>query len=107
MRIELAERSFVLSPGSSVVVDVDVFNTGDTIDGVTARVIGLDADWVASTPAQLALFPETNGRIQLRITLPPEFPAGDHTVTVEVTSSVNHQDVVFADIHLSVVPVSK
>jgi len=107
MRIELAERSFVLSPGSSVVVDIDVFNTGDTIDGVTARIIGLDIDWVASTPAQLALFPETNGRLQLRITLPPEFPAGDHTVTVEVTSSVNRQDVAYADIDLSVVPVTK
>ena len=107
MRVELAERSFVLSPGSSVVVDIDVFNTGDTIDGVTARIVGLDFDWVASTPAQLALFPETNGRIQLRITLPPEFPAGDHTVTVEVTSSVNRQDVAYADIDLSVVPVTK
>ncbi|MEY2447377.1 MAG: hypothetical protein QOH79_853, partial [Acidimicrobiaceae bacterium] len=107
MRIEFAERSFVLSPGSSVVVDIDVFNTGDTIDGITARIIGLDLDWVASTPAQLALFPETNGRIQLRITLPPEFPAGDHTVTVEVTSSVNRQDVAYADIELSVVPVTQ
>ncbi|MEY2420306.1 MAG: hypothetical protein QOI95_373 [Acidimicrobiaceae bacterium] len=107
MRIELAERSFVLSPGSSVVVDIDVFNTGDTIDGITARIVGLDLDWVAATPAQLALFPETNGRIQLRVTLPPEFPAGDHTVTVEVTSSVNRQDVAYADIELSVIPVTK
>jgi hypothetical protein len=107
MRIELAERSFVMSPGSSVVVDIDVFNTGDTIDGVTARVVGLDLDWVSSTPAQLALFPETNGRIQLRIALPPEFPAGAHTVAVEVMSSVNRQDIAYADIELSVVPVSK
>jgi hypothetical protein len=107
MRIELAERSFVLSPGSSVIVDIDIFNTGDTIDGITARIIGLDIDWVTSTPAQLALFPETNGRLQLRVTLPPEFPAGDHTVTVEVTSSVNRQDVAFADIELSVVPVTQ
>ena len=107
MRVELAERSFILSPGSSVIVDIDVFNTGDTIDGITARVIGLDVDWITSTPAQLALFPETNGRIQLRITLPAEFPAGDHTVTVEVTSSVNRQDVAYADIDLSVVPITK
>jgi hypothetical protein len=107
MRIELAERSFVLSPGSSVIVDIDVFNTADTIDGITARVIGLDVDWVTSTPAQLALFPDTNGRIQLRISLPPEFPAGDHTVTVEVTSSVNRQDIAYAEIDLAVVPVTK
>src|SRR3954468_22489863 len=107
MRIELTEQSFVLSSGSSVVVDVDVFNTGDTIDGVTARIIGLDLDWVSSTPAQLALFPETNGRIQLRIVLPPELPAADRTVAVEVTSSVNRQDVAYADIELSVVPVTQ
>lgn len=107
MRIELAERSFILSPGSSIVVDIDVFNTGDTIDGVTARIIGLDLGWVTSTPGQLALFPETNGRIQLRVALPPEFPAGDHTVTVEVASSVDPQDVAFADIRLSVIPVTQ
>ena len=50
-----------------------------------------------SGPDQLALFPETSGRMQLRVTLPPEFPAGDHTVTVEVTSSVNGNDVAYAD----------
>jgi hypothetical protein len=106
MRVELTERSFVLSPGSSIVVEIDVFNTGDTIDGVRAHIIGLDSGWVTASPDQLALFPETNGRMQLRVTLPAEFPAGEHTVTVEVTSSVNVNDIVYADINLSVVPIT-
>jgi hypothetical protein len=107
VRVELVERSFVLSPGSTVTVDIDVYNTGDTIDGVSARVIGLDSSWVSANPGQLALFPDTDGRIQLRITLPLEFPAGTHVVTVEVSSSVDPQDVAFADIELSVVPVTR
>ena len=82
MRIELANRSVTLSPGSTGLVDVDVFNTGDTIDGVTGRIFDLDGASVSSSPTQLALFPETSGRLQLQIALPPEFPAGTHVVTV-------------------------
>jgi hypothetical protein len=107
MRIELANRSLSLSPGSPGTVDVDVFNTDDTIDGVTGRIVGLDAAWVVSTPAQLALFPETSGRLQLRVTLPPEFPAGTHVLTVEITSSVDPTKTAFADLELTVLPLTQ
>src|SRR6476620_1151533 len=107
MRIELANRSVTLSPGSTGIVDVDVFNTGDTIDGVTGRVVGLDSDWVTSNPTQLALFPETSGRLQLRINLPPGSPAGTHVVTVEATSSADPTNAAYADIEMLVLPLTQ
>jgi len=107
MRIELLTPSVALGPGTAGVVEVDVFNTGDTIDGVTGRIVGLDAAWVTASPPQLALFPETSGRLQLRVSLPPEFPAGTHVLTVEVSSSVDPTSAAYADVELVVASVTQ
>src|SRR6478752_389407 len=107
MRVELATQSLKLSAGSTGLIDVDVFNTGDTIDGVTGRILGLDAGSVSSVPPQLALFPDTSGRLQLEVTLPPEFPAGPHTVTVEVVSSVDPSNSAAADLEIVVAPATQ
>src|SRR5262245_11125549 len=107
MRIELATKTLNLTAGSSGPVDVDVFNTGDTIDGVTGRILGLDNASVTSTPPQLALFPDTSGRLQLEVTLPQDFPAGSHTVTVEIASSVDPANSAAAEMELVVAPATK
>jgi hypothetical protein len=116
MRIELVTRSITLTPGSTGTVDLDVFNTGETIDGVTGRIVGLDeacegmsgsTPRVASSPDQLALFPDTSGRLQLRVTLPAEFPAGTHVFPVEVVSSVDPSSTGSADLEMIVEPLTR
>lgn len=88
MRLEPLQRVFTVTPGRPFDVELEVFNTADVIDGISARVIGLDPSWVMAQPLQLALFPQTSGRIKLHLSIPPEFPAGQHVITVETVSSV-------------------
>ncbi|QDB79136.1 carboxypeptidase regulatory-like domain-containing protein [Georgenia wutianyii] len=73
-----------VQPGETGEVPVDVVNTGAVIDAISARVLGLPADHVTTSPPVLALFPDATGRIDVRITVPDTFPAGTHPVTVEV-----------------------
>ena len=53
MRVATEHRTLTADPGASVTVVVDVVNTGDLIDGVTARVVGLDAATVRAEPEVL------------------------------------------------------
>ena len=80
MRVALGAPSVTVAPGGAAELAVEVFNERTVIDGVSARVMGLDAQWVKSRPGRLALFPDTAGTIELRITVPEEFPAGTHAV---------------------------
>ncbi|MDQ1395091.1 MAG: hypothetical protein QOG64_350 [Acidimicrobiaceae bacterium] len=107
MRVELLERSITVAHGEAAELELEIYNTSEIIDGVSARIIGLDRDWVTSQPAQLALFPDSSGRMTLRIGVPPEFPAGTHTVTVEVTSSVVEGATVHEDLQLIVTPYTE
>jgi len=86
VRVTAGSTLVDLDPGSSTAVDLDVINTGPVIDGVTARVIGLPARQVSTTPPVLALFPEATGRLTVNLGVPAAFPAGRHPVTVEVHS---------------------
>lgn len=106
MRVELGAPSVAVAPGGTAELLVEVFNERTVIDGVSARVMGLDAQWVKARPGRLALFPDTDGTVELRITVPDEFPAGTHTVAVEVTSSVDPLDVVVVPFELEVRPAT-
>ncbi|HEV7864032.1 MAG TPA: carboxypeptidase-like regulatory domain-containing protein, partial [Acidimicrobiia bacterium] len=44
------------------------------------------------SPAELGLFPDTEGTAAVSFTLPRDFPAGLHTATVEVAGTVSHED---------------
>ncbi|MGS0688897.1 carboxypeptidase regulatory-like domain-containing protein [Nakamurella sp. GG22] len=86
MRVSAGSTLVDLAPGSSTAVDLDIINTGQVIDGVTARVIGLPEQQVSTQPPVLALFPEATGRLTVNMGVPAAFPAGRHPVTVEVRS---------------------
>ena len=86
MRVTAGSTLIDLDPGSSAAVDLDVINTGPVIDGITARVIGLPAQQVSTSPPVLALFPEATGRLTVNLGVPAAFPAGRHPVTVEIHS---------------------
>src|SRR5256714_15025877 len=107
MRVDLPERSLSVAPGRTAELEVDVYNTAAVIDGITARAVGLDPDWVTTQPRQLALFPDSSGRLLMRIALPTEYPAGTHRVTVEVASSVATGPPEYVDVDLVVSPLTE
>ena len=77
-------------------------NTGELIDGVSARLIGLPDGHVVSDPPVLPLFPESSGRLVLTLTLPSDFPAGRHPLSVEVQSRTVDSSASYTDVDLVV-----
>lgn len=102
MRVTAGSTLVDLAPGSTADVDVDVVNTGRVIDGVTARVIGLDGGHVTTHPPVLALFPESAGRLTVSLQLPSAYPAGRHPLTVEVYSRQDEVPAEYVDLDLLV-----
>lgn len=104
MRILGSLAVLEVSPGESVDLVLEVVNTEQVIEGVTARVIGMPASMVRAQPASLALFPEAQGEITLTFTVPGTFPAGRHPLTVEVCGSTPAARPVHHDVELVVAP---
>ena len=104
MRVQADTRVLDITPGSSVDLNLDVVNTTEVIDGVTARIIGIEPEHVKARPDLLSLFPDTSGRLTLTLGLPTQFPAGRHPVTVEVASSTGAGDPYHVDLDLLVAP---
>ncbi|WP_420121037.1 carboxypeptidase regulatory-like domain-containing protein [Nakamurella sp.] len=102
MRVTTGSTLVDLAPGSTADVDVDVVNTGSVIDGITARVIGLDGGHVTTHPPVLALFPDSAGRLTLSLELPTAYPAGRHPLTVEVFSRQDEVAAEYVDLDLLV-----
>lgn len=86
MRVATEQRVVQAEPGSTVDLVVDVVNTGDLIDGITAQLIGLPGATTTVEPKVLPLFPGAQGQITLTVEVPPTQPAGSHPITVEVVS---------------------
>ena len=102
MRVATAQRLLTAEPGSSLEVPVDVVNTGELIDGVTARVIGLPDARITVAPELLPLFPDGQGQLTLSIEVPSSQPAGMHPLTIEVISHGTGEPSQHVDIDLSV-----
>lgn len=86
VRVSSEETQLTIAPGSRRDLTVDVVNTANVIDGITARIVGLPDRAVTARPAMLPLFPDASGQITLTLDLPSAFPAGTHPMTVEVAS---------------------
>lgn len=102
MRVATEHRVVQAEPGSTVDLVVDVVNTGDLIDGVTANLIGLPAATTTVEPKVLPLFPGAQGQITLTVQVPATQPAGSHPITVEVVSHGAGEVTQHVDIDLSV-----
>ena len=86
MRVVADSRHLAVEPGKSTAVVLDVVNTEDVIDGVSANVIGIPRECVAARPALLPLFPDTGGTVTLELSVPTTHPAGRHPLTIELVS---------------------
>ncbi|WP_244930197.1 carboxypeptidase-like regulatory domain-containing protein [Nocardioides sp. W7] len=102
MRVATENRVVMAEPGSTIDLVVDVVNTGDLIDGVTASLIGLPGATVDVEPKVLPLFPSAQGQIRLTVEVPATQPAGSHPVSVEVVSHGSGAVSQHVDIDLSV-----
>lgn len=102
MRVATEQRVVTTEPGTTVDVVVDVVNTGDLIDGVTARLVGLGEANVRVEPTVLPLFPGASGQLTLSVDVPSSQPAGLHPLSVEVVSHVSGATSRHVDLDLSV-----
>lgn len=93
MRVHVSPEQLDLTPGVPGLVQVDVFNDGDIIDGYAISIRGFSADGIEGTssaePAELSLFPDTEGTIFLHLTVPADFPAGSLPLVLEVRSTID------------------
>jgi hypothetical protein len=102
MRATTDSRIVAVAPGSSASVVVDVVNTGEVIDGISAKVIGLPEDCVSANPSMLPLFPSSGGQLSVSLAVPPTYPAGRHPLTVELISHGAQEPSHFLDVDLDV-----
>ncbi|HRD99889.1 MAG TPA: hypothetical protein PLV68_01250, partial [Ilumatobacteraceae bacterium] len=70
MRTAVATSHLSVTPGTPATLDVDVTNTADIIDGITATIQGLDPSWVSLVVPVVSLFPQSSATLSLRIDLP-------------------------------------
>lgn len=89
MRTELLTPFVEVSGGRSAIIRVEVHNTTSVIDGVSARVAGIDPAWVRLPIEVTSLFPDSSEIVEIEITLPRTYPAGRHVVAVETFSTLD------------------
>ena len=104
MRATTLTRIVAVDPGDTAAVVVEVVNTGEVIDGISATLIGLPMENVSCAPSMLALFPGARGELTLTLTVPPGHPAGRHPLTIELVSNGARSAPVFLDVDLDVAP---
>jgi hypothetical protein len=104
VRASTSTRVVAVEPGDIATVVVDVVNTGEVIDGISANLIGLPVENVTCEPAMLPLFPGARGELTLTLAIPSSHPAGRHPLTVELVSNGARSAAVFLDVDLAVAP---
>jgi len=106
LRVAMDRRRLSADPGSTVTFTLDITNTSEVIDGISARVLGVDAERVTSRPQVLSLFPDSSGELTLSIALPDSYPAGTHPLTVALDSHTSGKTEL-VDIELNVAPMPR
>ncbi len=91
MRATLLAHTVRIQPGIPATLDIEVTNTSDVIDGITAEVYGLDPAWVPLVQPVVTLFPDTSGTLTIRFMLPTSCPAGESMITVRVYSTIDQR----------------
>src|SRR5207248_6418337 len=106
MRVRISPDRLEVTPGVPAVFEVDVFNTGEIIEGFRVTLEYLDRPVaLISSPPELSLFPATEGTATVTLTLPRDFPAGEHTVLVRVIGTTDPLVTAAVALALQVAPV--
>jgi hypothetical protein len=104
VRTTLETRRVHATASRPVTVDIEVTNTSDVINGISALVTGIDPTCVQLEHPVVSLFPESTGTLTVRFVIPPTFPAGVHELVLRVFSTNVDDDVVEHEILLEVEP---
>ncbi len=102
MRVAAQPRQLDVEPGERTALRVEVVNTDDVIDGVSAHVIGFPDGCVSANPLMLPLFPDAAGTLSLDLAVPRTHPAGRHPLTVQVLSHGTGNPPGYVDVDLDV-----
>lgn len=78
-----------VTPGESARLDIQVTNTADVIDGITALVDGINPDWVRLERPLLSVFPDSSDSVGVVFDIPNTCPAGDYLVVVRIVSTLD------------------
>ena len=105
MRTELRPLDVAVQPGGLTVIEIEVGNTADVIDGVTARVEGIDPSWVYLPQPVLSLFPDSTGVLPVHVRFPKTTVVGDYLVVITVESTIDATRRSTHDLWLHVDPV--
>jgi hypothetical protein len=105
VRTELRPLELPVTPGEVTVIEIEVANTSDVIDGITARVEGLDPSWVHLPLPVLSLFPDSTGVLPVHVRFPPTTVVGDYLVVVHIESTIDPTRSSTHDLWLHVDPV--
>ena len=105
MKTDLQITHLNVIPGNIAELAIDVTNTADIIDGVTAIVDGINPDWVRLERPVLSLFPDSTQPLSLVFDIPKTCPAGDYLVIVRIVSTLEAERQTVHDFWLTVEPI--
>jgi hypothetical protein len=89
LRVDVQPATVELKPGGDPAqLEVRIFNGTAIIDEFSVAAIGTE-QWLQSEPAAVRLFPDKEGTVALMLEIAPGamVPAGDRSVTVQVSST--------------------
>ena len=104
VRTQLALSHLSIRPGAPARVEIEVTNTSDVIDGVTAIVDGIDPNWIRFDAPVVSLFPSSTATLGFTIDTPFDYPAGDYLVVVRVVSTIDADRQTVHDFWITVEP---
>ncbi len=104
MKTQLALSHLAIRPGTPARVEIEVTNTSDVIDGVTAIVDGIDPSWIRFDTPVVSLFPSATATLGFAVEVPFDYPAGDYLVVVRVVSTIDADRQTVHDFWITVEP---
>jgi protocatechuate 3,4-dioxygenase beta subunit len=104
VRTQLGLSHLSIRPGVPARVEIEVTNTSDVIDGVTAIVDGIDPNWIRFDSPVVSLFPSSTAMLGFTIDTPFDYPAGDYLVVVRVVSTIDADRQTVHDFWITVEP---
>jgi hypothetical protein len=91
MRASANTDAVTATPAGAAELTLAVQNTAPVIDALVVVPVGFRSrddgkPILVARPTVLALFPDAEGTIEVTLELPPNFPAGEHRVALDVAS---------------------
>jgi uncharacterized protein (UPF0248 family) len=107
MHVDVAPRRATVVPGMASELLITVTNTSDVIGGYSLRALGLDPEWARFDEPEPRLFPGESTTVRLSLRLPERSPAGDRSVSIQVTDLNHPSEVVVEEAMLEVPPAPR